>query len=50
MYLALGAIVGLFDLEIFDTTVEDIKMVHDFFVASPRLDSKGVTIKIVGLT
>jgi hypothetical protein len=49
MYLTLASIVRRFDMELFDTTVEDVTMVHDFFVASPRLDSKGVRIKVTSL-
>lgn len=50
MYLTLATIVRRFDMELFDTTVEDVRMVHDFFVASPRLASKGVRIKVTSLT
>lgn len=46
MYLTLANIVRRFDLELFETTVEDVKMAHDFFVAVPRLDSKGVRILV----
>ena len=46
MYLTMAMIVR-FNVELFDTTVEDVWIKHDFFVASPRLDSKGVRIKIV---
>jgi hypothetical protein len=37
-----------YELELFETTIEDIKMAHDFFAPVPRLDSKGVRISIVG--
>ncbi len=49
MYLTLATIVRRFDMELFETTVEDVTMVHDFFVAVPRLDSKGIRIKVTGV-
>lgn len=50
MYLSLSNIVRRFEMELFETTLEDVTMVHDFFVAVPRLDSKGVRAKVVGLS
>jgi hypothetical protein len=35
-------------MELFETTFDDIVMVHDFFVLVPRLDSKGVRIRVTG--
>jgi hypothetical protein len=35
-------------MELFETTFDDIVMVHDFFVPVPRLDSKGVRIRVMG--
>jgi hypothetical protein len=49
MYLTLATIVRRFDMELFETTREDVTMVHDFFVAAPRLDSKGIRIKVTAL-
>jgi dihydroneopterin aldolase len=46
IYLTLATIVQSFELELFETSVEDVTMVHDFFVAVPRLDSKGVRVKV----
>lgn len=37
-------------MELFETGLKDVKMVHDFFVAVPQLDSKGVRIKVTGLS
>ncbi|TVY65505.1 Cytochrome P450 monooxygenase sdnE [Lachnellula suecica] len=50
MYLTLATLVRRFDMELFETTVDDVTMAHDFFVAIPRLDSKGIRIKVTGLT
>ncbi len=35
-----------FDTQLFETTLEDVDMAHDFFVAAPRTDSKGVRVVI----
>lgn len=50
MYITLATIVRRFDMELFETGMEDVKMVHDFFVAAPRLNSKGVRIKVIGMS
>ncbi len=49
MYITLATVVRRFDMELFETGIEDVTMAHDFFVAIPRLDSKGIRIKVVGL-
>lgn len=46
IYLTLEIIVRRFDMKLYETTIEDVVMVHDFFVAVPRLDSKGVRVKV----
>ena len=42
MYLTLAAVFHRFDLELYETTREDIEVTHDFFNPSVKLDSKGV--------
>ena len=46
LYLTLAAVVPRFDLEMFETTAEDIVMDRDFFVGVPKLDSKGVRVVV----
>ena len=48
LYLTIARVFRRFELELFETTIEDIKMKHDFFAPVPRLDSKGVRIRVVG--
>ena len=36
-----------FKFELFETDVSDVKLKHDFFLPSPKLDSKGVRVKVV---
>lgn len=49
MYLALGV---LFrpdgpKMELFETDETDVIPVHDYFLAMPKLDSKGMRVKIL---
>lgn len=41
MFFALAA-VARYDMKLFETGVEDVQFKHDFHVAYPRLDTKGV--------
>lgn len=49
LYLTLAKIIPRFDMDLFETTVEDVEPERDFFVAVPKLDSKGVRIKVAGV-
>lgn len=35
-------------LELHETDESDVELAHDFFLPSPRLDSKGVRVRVVG--
>jgi hypothetical protein len=47
LYLALAAVFRRFDMELFDTDVSDVRLQHDMFIPFPKLDSKGVRVKVV---
>lgn len=49
LYLTLAKIIPRFEMDLFETTVEDVEPERDFFVAVPKLDSKGVRVKVVGV-
>ena len=49
MFLTIAAIFRKFDIDMFETTIDDIKIERDFFVAAPKLDSKGVRAVVKGL-
>lgn len=49
LYLTLAKIMPRFEMDLFETTVEDVEPERDFFVAVPKLDSKGVRVKVVGV-
>ncbi|KAI9701845.1 MAG: hypothetical protein M1836_001189 [Candelina mexicana] len=44
MYLTLATVHSRFNLELFETTREDVDMKHDFFFSAPHLASKGVRV------
>jgi Cytochrome P450 len=46
LYLALATVFRRFHLELYDTDVSDVKLAHDFFLPSPKLDTKGVRVKV----
>ncbi|KAF2100215.1 putative cytochrome P450 [Rhizodiscina lignyota] len=46
LYLTVNALVSQFDLKLYDTSYEDIRMEHDFFTAAPKLNSKGVRVTV----
>jgi len=48
LFLTIAYIFQEFDFELFETTIEDATMERDFFVASPKLDSKDVRVVVKG--
>lgn len=36
-----------FTLQLYETDASDVVLAHDLFIPSPRLDSKGVRVKIL---
>lgn len=38
-----------FTFELFDTDYSDIELKHDFFLPSPKLDSKGIRVKVISV-
>ncbi|CZR51378.1 related to cytochrome P450 CYP3/CYP5/CYP6/CYP9 subfamilies [Phialocephala subalpina] len=50
LYLALATVFRRFTFELFDTDVSDIELAHDFFLPSPKLDSKGLRVKVTSVT
>jgi hypothetical protein len=49
LYILLAQIFRRFKLELYETDISDVELAHDFFLPSPRLDSKGVRVRVVGL-
>jgi hypothetical protein len=46
LYLALAAIFGQFELQLYQTTKKDIWPQHDYFVPKPEAGSKGVRVMV----
>ena len=44
MHMLLATLFRKYELKLFETDVSDVRIVHDFFLPSPRLDSKGVRV------
>jgi len=47
MFLSIMAM-ARFDIELFETGIEDVKFMHDFHIVYPNLDSKGVRAMVKG--
>jgi hypothetical protein len=44
--MTLAALFRTFDFQLYHTDASDLELAHDCFAPSPRLDSKGVRIKV----
>lgn len=47
MCLVLAALAGL-EMELWETGYEDVAFLHDYQIAHPRLDTKGIQVKVKG--
>ena len=45
MYMAIAAI-ACYEMELFETDEDDVKFQYDFHVAHPKLNTKGVRVKV----
>ncbi|KAF2113499.1 putative cytochrome P450 [Lophiotrema nucula] len=46
LFLTVACVFRRFDIELFETTIHDVKMVRDAFVPAPRIGSKGVRVLV----
>jgi len=46
MYIVLGAVLGRYSFELYETGVEDVQMGHDFFDPVPRMGSEGMRVVV----
>jgi hypothetical protein len=46
-FLGLAHIFRKFRLELYETDRSDVVMAHDFFLPCPKLETKGVRVKVV---
>ena len=42
--MALATLFRLYDFRLFETDSSDVEVVYDFFLPSPKLDSKGIRV------
>jgi hypothetical protein len=49
LLVALGTAFRYFSFEIADSDVTDVLLAHDFFAPFPKMDSRGVRVKVVGI-
>lgn len=45
MYLVVARLVQMFEMELWETGPGNVAFLHDYHVAFPRLDSKGVRVR-----
>jgi len=50
IYLASAALVRGLELELFETDRSDVEIVRDAFVGYPKVDSRGVRVKVLNAT
>ena len=48
LFLTISTLFSRFDMELFETSLEDVVMERDFFVATPKVGSKGVRVLVKG--
>lgn len=46
LILVLGTIFRKFEMELYETDITDVLLGHDFFLPSPKLDSKGIRVRV----
>lgn len=46
MHMCLSTLFRRYQFELFETDESDVKLAHDFFLVSPKLDSKGVRVTV----
>ena len=47
--LVLATIFRHLELELHQTDESNVKLAHDFFLPAPKLDSKGVRVKVIAV-
>jgi hypothetical protein len=46
LYMTLASVFRNFTFELYKTDITDVELAHDFFLPSPRMDSKGVRVLV----
>lgn len=48
IYIVIATVVRKYSLELYETTIEDVKMAHDLFDPAPSVDSNGLRVMVTG--
>lgn len=46
LYMTLAGVFRSFEFELYETDISDVELAHDFFLPHPKMDSKGVRVKV----
>lgn len=49
LFIGLATFYRKFQSELYETDITDVQIAHDFMIPSPKKDSKGVRMKILGI-
>jgi hypothetical protein len=49
MIIGLAHFFRKFEFELYETDASDVELKHDFTLPAPKLDSKGVRTRVVGI-
>jgi hypothetical protein len=44
--MTLAGVFRSFEFELYHTDISDVELAHDFFLPHPKMDSKGVRVKV----
>lgn len=47
LYLTYASVFRKFKFQLYETDQSDVALAHDFFLPSPKLDSKGVRVRCI---
>jgi hypothetical protein len=47
LFIGLAHIFRKFRFQLYETDKSDVVAIHDFFLPSPKMDSKGVRVKVI---
>lgn len=46
LYMTLAGVFRSFKFDLYQTDISDVELAHDFFLPHPKMDSKGVRVKV----
>lgn len=47
--MTLAMLFRRFKFELYETDISDVEVAHDFMVPQPKLDTKGMRVKVTGM-